>query len=129
MCKKAEMVRIALEKARQEFEKMYFGICTIYIKNKTVGEDHITRYEDEIFIEDEPCRLSYKSATATLDNGVIAKVSQSVVLDIKPEIKIPDGCKIKVTQNGFTTIYSKSGEPKMLKTHQVVPLELYKGKA
>ena len=51
----------AIQKAREEFEKMYDGICTITQKGKSVDPiTHKTTYRDSVVYENEPCRLSEK---------------------------------------------------------------------
>lgn len=62
--------------------------------------------------------------SAAKDDGYNT-VSQSVVLFIAPEVEIPSGSKITVTQNGKTTDYCRSGESAVYTSHQEIALELF----
>lgn len=119
----------AIQKAREEFEKMYDGICTITQKGKSVDPiTHKTTYRDSVVYENEPCRLSEKSVAAT-SQGIVAGVTKEMVLFIAPELDIKPGSKITITQNGKTEDYERSGEPITHKTHQEIVLSLWKDKA
>lgn len=56
----------------------------------------------------------------------MATTSQAVKLFIAPEIAVPEGSRIDVTQNGITTSYRQSGTPAVYSSHQEITLELYK---
>ena len=49
----------------------------------------------------------------------------TVVLFIAPEVEIPSGSKITVTQNGKTTDYCRSGESAVYTSHKEIALELF----
>ena len=124
----------ALEKAKRQarkaIESMYDGVCTI--SNYQNIEDPITfvtELNEVEVIKDQPCRLSYSSIPSTTQTDTINAVSQSIKLFIAPEVNIPAGSKIVVTQNGRTTVYKNSGQPAIYSTHQEINLELYEGKA
>lgn len=124
----------ALEKAKRQarkaIESMYDGVCTI--SNYQNIEDPITfvtELNEVEVIKDQPCRLSYSSIPSTTQTDTINAVSQSIKLFIAPEVNIPAGSKIVVTQNGRTTVYKNSGQPAIHFTHQEINLELYEDKA
>lgn len=124
----------ALEKAKRQarkaIESMYDGVCTI--SNYQNIEDPITfvtELKEVEVIKDQPCRLSYSSIPSTTQTDTINAVSQSIKLFIAPEVNIPAGSKIVVTQNGRTTVYKNSGQPAIHFTHQEINLELYEDKA
>lgn len=75
---------------------------------------------------DQPCRLSFSSSPSAT-NGDVAEINQTVKLFFSPEIKVKEGSKITVTQNGVTTAYKQSGTPAHYPTHQEILLELFKG--
>ena len=80
-----------------------------------------------VVIENQPCRLSFKTAPSTSDNGAVAETAQTVKLFLAPELQVKEGSKITVTQNGVTTDYKRSGAPAAYPTHQEIQLELFKG--
>jgi hypothetical protein len=79
-----------------------------------------------VVIENQPCRLSFSSNPSATD-GDIAEINQTVKLFFAPEIKVKEGSKIIVTQNGVTTEYKQSGTPAVYSCHQEIFLELFKG--
>ena len=120
----------AKRQARKAIESMYDGVCTI--SNYQNIEDPITfvtELNEVEVIKDQPCRLSYSSVPSTTQTDTVNAVSQSIKLFIAPEVNIPAGSKIVVTQNGRTTVYKNSGQPAIYSTHQEVNLELYEDKA
>ena len=119
----------AMVKAREIFEKFYFGTCTITEKQKTTNNvTHKTEYTDVEILSNEPCRLSHTTKTTSSKEGSITGVTKQTTLYIAPEHNIKAGSKIIVTQNGVTTAYEKSGEPAVYITHQSIPLSLWKDK-
>ena len=73
------------------------------------------------------CKLSFVTIKQTLENQNVAEVVQVTKLFISNEVDIPAGSKIRVTQNGKTADYEKSGEPAVYTNHQEITLELFKG--
>lgn len=113
---------------RKAHELLWNGSCTIKIRQE--NKDSVTKrikFDEVSIYEDKPCKLSYVIITATNENNNAAIVIQKAKLIIAPEIDIPPGSKIIVTQNGKTAEYEKSGEPGMFSNHQEVILELFKG--
>lgn len=120
----------AKRQARKAIESMYDGVCTI--SNYQNIEDPITfvtELKEVEVIKDQPCRLSYSSLPVTNQTDSFAGVNQSIKLFIAPEVNIPAGSKIVVTQNGRTTVYKNSGQPAIYSTHQEIFLELFEDKA
>ena len=111
--------------ARKAIEKMYIGRCTITEHRQQVDEDtKQTKFVDVDLFSDIPCRLSFSTLKSTSDETVAA-VSQTTKLFLAPEINVPAGCKITVTQNSRTTEYKQSGEPSMYSSHQEIQLQLF----
>ena len=77
-------------------------------------------------MENQPCRLSYKTITNAGENDVASSVFQIIQVFLNPEINIKAGSKLIITQNGITTEYKSSGEPAFYNTHQEIILELFK---
>ena len=79
---------------------------------------------DAFEYKDEPCRLSYSSDTTTNANSGVATVAQIVTLFIRPNIVIPAGCVIEVTQHDRTSKFKLSGKPSVYTNHQEVVVTL-----
>lgn len=113
---------------RKAIETQYKGVCTVTEYQSTRDETtKRTTQKEVVVLENQPCKLSFKSVTSTNDNENLATVGQSVKMFIAPEIKIKPGSKVSVIQNGVTTEYSQSGEPATYTHHQEIILELFKG--
>lgn len=118
---------INYKKYRKMIEKLYEGLCTV----KVYGEykdpiTKITKVGEYSLFEDQPCRLSYGSLTTATSTQGPANIVQVTKLFIAPELEIPPGSKIIVTQNGRKTEFSNSGVPAVYPTHQEIMLELFK---
>ena len=115
-------------KARKVLEKLYDGTCDIIEHKKIRNEHGQTVFKEEIVLQNVPCRLAYKNLiNGTQDNGVAAKTEQITVLIVNPDVVIPSGSKLVVSQNKRITAYSQSGEPAVYNTHQEVMLKLFEG--
>lgn len=119
MLSKAQMV-----KARAAIESMYDGVCTVTVRQQHIKENGATGFEEVNTITGQPCRLSYSSAAETT-TGPAAEQSTSVKLYIAPELNIPAGSKITITQAGVTRAYTRSGLPAVYETHQQIDLVLF----
>lgn len=121
MFQKNEMV-----KARKAVESMYSGTCTVTEHQKVKNTDKSTGFKDVVVLEDQPCRLSFKTISQTdpKETGASAMV-QVIKLFIAPEIALKPGSKITVTQNNVTTEFKNSGKSAVYTTHQEVILELF----
>lgn len=112
---------------RQALESLYKGICTITVRSESI--DPVTKrvkFTESTPTVDQPCRLSYSSLRSTGD-GDVAEVLQVIKLFLAPEINIPAGSKITVTQNGKTAEFQRSGKTAVHSNHQEITLELFKG--
>ena len=116
---------------RRAIESLYKGSCTV--KTWEEIKDPITRItkskKEGAKFENQPCRLSIEKQTSTANTLGPAVISQTTKLFIAPELDIPAGSKIIVTQNGKTTEYTRSGEPAVYTNHQEITLELFRGYA
>ena len=115
-------------KARKALETLYDGTCTITEYQKVKKENKSTGFEEVTVLENEPCRLSFKTVTNTkaTETGA-SSIVQTTKVFLAPEIKVKPGSKLTITQNGVTTDYKNSGEPAFYSTHQEIVLELFKG--
>ena len=116
---------------RNAIGSLYSGRCKIYALGGKVF-DPITKKtlcKDVLLCEDEPCRLSHVTIGAADNTDTVANIVQTIKLFIRPEIVIPAGSKIEVSQNGRVKKYIASGEPAVYSNHQEVVLEIARDKA
>ncbi|QPQ35901.1 hypothetical protein [Lysinibacillus sp. JNUCC-52] len=109
---------------------LYRGLCTVKVWQDV--EDpitHVTKQDEVTLLSDQKCKLSYEKQTSATPTGGPVVISQSIKLFIAPELVIPAGSKIIVTQHGKTTEYTRSGEPAVYMDHQEIVLELFRGYA
>lgn len=127
MVKALEAARRAARKAQ---ESTYEGVCTIIeYKDDTDEDTGLTDQGEVIVLERQPCRLSFEKTEPVSQKEMAAAVAQGVKLFLAPEIKVAEGSKIVVTQNGATSAYQRSGVPAVYLTHQEIMLELWKERA
>lgn len=115
---------------RKAIESLYKGTCTV--KARESYKDPITKITTQKEVtkfENQPCKLSFEKQTTASSTGGPALISQTSKLFIAPELDIPPGSKIIVTQNGKSTEYTRSGEPALYSNHQEIILDLFRGYA
>lgn len=117
----------SIARFRNVLEKMYDGVCVVTEYKET--RDPVTK--KTVFVETpvltaQPCKLSFSSSPVTGEDNV-ASVVQETKLFVSPDVTIKKGSKITVTQNGVTTEYANSSEPKIYATHQEITLKLFEG--
>ena len=130
MLSKAKMV-----KARKAIESLYDGLCDVIEYHKVTKSNKSTGFEEITVLSNQPCRLSYKASTSmslsikstTENDNLSSGLEQMIKLFISPDIKIANGSKIIVTQNGVTVAYKSSGQPAVYNTHQEITLDLFVG--
>ena len=86
-----------------------------------------TEPREKVLLREEPCRISFSASPSTEPREGAAAVAQTVTLYIAPDIGIPEGSKITVTQNGVTGEYERSGRAAVYSRHQEITLALWKG--
>lgn len=108
---------------RKAVEKLYDGTLTAYEIAKTVDPDTgitSTGWAKAEGKENIPCHLAKKSITAAGQTGTAATIAQEMELITNPDIRILDGSRIEVTQEGKTQCYECTGEPAVYSTHQEI---------
>ena len=101
-------------------------LISVKVKVSSVNEETgETVFTEKAVLTEQPCRLSFQSRNSAAKDDGYSTISQSVVLFIAPEVEIPSGSKITVTQNGKTTDYCRSGESAVYTSHQEIALELF----
>ena len=119
--------KIKMVKARKAVESLYDGICTISEYQKIKKENMSTGFAEVVVVENQPCRMSYKTVNSANQTDTASAITQAIVVYLSPDILVKPGSKLTITQNGVTTAYKNSGEPAVYSTHQEIPLELFKG--
>lgn len=112
-------------KVRTAIESLYDGKCTVTVQEEYTKDNGSTGFQEVVLIEDEPCRLSFSNTSSTKEGEVAASVSQVTELFIRPDVDIPPGSRITVTQNSETVDYAKSGVKAKYNTHQQIVLQLW----
>lgn len=121
----ADAIRQAQQMHRKIIEETYVGSCTVREKRKVSKKNGATGFEEVVTLEEQPCRIIFKSGAAAGKAEPAAPVVQEIRLLIAPEVQIPAGSKITVTQNGETQDYSRSGIPAVYASHQEIQLALF----
>lgn len=106
----------------------FLNTDTCTITNKvTVQDGNFSKQKDEIIVENQPCRLSFKTiVNPNVQDGDINKVIQDTTLFLAPEIEVNTGSKITVFRGNKELHYKRSGEPKLYSSHQEISLEIDK---
>lgn len=123
------MVNEILKSAREAIHSMWDGLCTVFENKKSKDKYGIVSSEKVEICKNEPCRLSFKNISQAEQTGLGANVSQVVKLFISPEVYIPPGSTIEVTQNNVTRKYKHSGISAVYTNHQEIVLETEQEKA
>lgn len=108
-------------------ESLYDGVCTITEYQKVKKANGSTGMAEVVVLENQPCRMSYRTVNPTSQGEIASAVTQSVTIFMSPTIEVKPGSKLTITQNGVTTVYKSSGTPAVYASHQEISLELFKG--
>ena len=112
----------------QALQSLWRGLCTISVRHEKQNPiNKRTEFTETALYSAIPCRLSFKAITGTSEKDNAAVVSQITKLFLAPDIKVPPGSKITVTQNGKTIDYEQSGQPGFYSGHQEIILQLFAG--
>lgn len=123
----AEAIKQAQRMYRTVIEQTYDGTCSIYsMQDIKDPETKITEHKEVTLLEDVPCHLSFSGAVTADGTGTSTDVKQEIKLFLAPEVPVPPGSRIEVTQRGTTESYSKSGKPAVYSSHKEILLELWK---
>ena len=118
-----------LKQARESIQSMWTGICNIFgFKNSKNKYGTVVSEVKELY-KNIPCRLSFKNISQTEQTESVAKTSQVVKLFIAPEVYVPPGSIVEVTQNGVTRKYKHSGISAVYTNHQEIILDAEQEKA
>lgn len=125
------MIRNAIAQAqrmhRKAVEATYDGTCRIY-GMQTVKDPvtKVTRQEEVLEHGGVPCHLSYSSTAPAVGSDTVTTAAQGIKLFLAPELVVPPGSRIEVTQHGRTESYAQSGKAAVYSSHQEIMLELWR---
>ena len=123
------MVSEILKSAREAIRLMWDGLCTAFENKNSKDKYGIVSSEKVEIFKNEPCRLSFKTISQSEQTELGANTSQVVTLFISPEVYIPPGSTIEVTQNNVTRTSRHSGISAVYTNHQEIVLEAEQEKA
>lgn len=118
-----------LKQAREAIQSLWTGVCNIFGFEKSKNKYGTVVTEVKELCKNIPCRLSFKNISQTEQTENMANTSQVVKLFIAPEVYVPPGCIIEVTQNNVTRKYKHSGISAVYTNHQEIILDVEQEKA
>lgn len=112
---------------RKALERLWKDRCSVFVQTEeTDPSTKLTDFKETPLFEDQPCKLSFSTLSATSGDELPA-VAQAVKLFLSPEVDIPPGSKIVVKRSDREFIFSRSGEPGIFSDHQEILLTKFKG--
>ena len=123
----SEAIKRAQRMHRKAIEATYDGTCRIYgMQSVKAPVTKVTRQEEAIVQDGVACHLSYSNTAPAAGSDTVAGVAQTIKLFLAPELVVPPGCRIEVTQQGRTESYAQSGKAAVYSSHQEILLEIWK---
>ena len=123
----SEAIKRAQRMHRKAIEATYDGTCRIYgMQSVKDPVTKVTRQEEAIVQDGVACHLSYSNTAPAAGSDTVAGVAQTIKLFLAPELVVPPGCRIEVTQQGRTESYAQSGKAAVYSSHQEILLEIWK---
>lgn len=110
-------------KHRKAIELLYDGVCTVTGMQEVTKESGATGFEPVVICDNQPCRLSF-GASRTNTGEAATETTHEAQLFLAPEIVIPAGSRVTVTQHGYTWEYKLSSDPAVYSTHQEIKFSL-----
>ena len=96
-------------KARKAVEELYTGTCRVTEHQKVKDEESkLTTYADRVVMENQPCRLTFKSADTAGRKETAVSVAQTVKMLISPDVVIRPGC-VSDTSGDYVAAVRKVG--------------------
>lgn len=114
-----------LKEAREAIQSLWTGLCDIFCYEEVEDKYGVTSLVLNKVSEKIKCRLSFKNITQTTADENKSNVTQVVKLFVAPEIYVPPGSIIEVTQNNVTRKYKYSGLSAIYTNHQEIILDAY----
>lgn len=113
---------IAME--RRILEQTYDGVMDVYGFTDEQTESGVTRPVEKPLYTGIPCALSANRQADTTQTDASAEVNQRYTVFCAPDVAIPAGCRLVVTQYGVARNYCCSGVPNVYPTHQEISVLL-----
>ena len=116
------------ELERALLEQTYDGVMTVTgsQKQNVDGETIVT--PDAILYDGQPCALSFSGTPDGAQGEDAGEIAYQGTIFCAPDLNIPAGCRITVTQYGATYALRYSGEGIVYPTHQQLSV-IRKGRA
>ena len=114
-------------RARQAQEMLYEGLATVTGTETYIKPNGATGTRPATFYTDMPCRVSYgnmRNNAPGTQTYYATDITQVIKLFCSPDVTIPAGSRITVTQNGLTAAFGFSQPPMRYATHQEIILDL-----
>lgn len=115
---------VSMKIAEKAVKSLWKDSMTVYGKKKVLKDNGATGFTDGIILENEPCRLSYKSVVEVAQ-GNVGAVSQTIKLFCDKSLEIEPGSVIEVQHEGKALKFKHSGEAAVYSVHQEIILMLY----
>ena len=123
----SETIKQAQRMHRKAIEATYDGTCRIYgMKPIRDPMTKVTRQEETLVQDGIACHLSYSSTAPAAGSDTVTSVVLTIKLFLAPELVVPPGCRIEITQQGRTESYAQSGKAALYSSHQEIMLESWK---
>lgn len=106
------------ELERKWLEMTYDGVMTVMGSRKTNVDGETVVTPDAVLYADVPCALSFSGAPNGEQGEDAGEIGYQGTVFCAPELEIPAGCRITVTQYGVTYALRYSGEGITYPTHQ-----------
>lgn len=110
-------------KARKAIEALYSGVCTITGMKEVTKVNGATGFQPVEICTKQPCKLSF-GTSRTQTGEAATETTQEAKLFLAPEIVVPAGSRVTVTQNNSTWEYKLSSTPAIYSTHQEIVFSL-----
>lgn len=123
----SEAIKQAQRMHRKAIEATYDGTCRIYgMKPIRDPMTKVTRQEETLVQDGIACHLSYSSTAPAAGSDTVTSAVLTIKLFLAPELVVPPGCRIEITQQGRTESYAQSGKAALYSSHQEIMLESWK---
>lgn len=123
----SETIKQAQRMHRKAIEATYDGTCRIYgMQSVKDPVTKVTRQEETLVQDGIACHLSYSSTAPATGSDTVTAVAQTIKLFLAPELVVPPGSRIEVTQQGRNESYAQSGKAAVYSSHQEILLEIWK---
>lgn len=123
----SEAIKQAQRMHRKAIEATYDGTCRIYgMQSVKDPVTKVTRQEETLVQDGIACHLSYSSTAPAAGSDTVTSAVLTIKLFLAPELVVPPGCRIEITQQGRTESYAQSGKAALYSSHQEIMLESWK---